>query len=162
MDKMTLATLIFVAAPEGMLAYSVGLTLMSVRPVFKRMLVFAFLFAISAFLVRSLPLVPGIHTIILTFCSSIFIYFLYHISYKKALSAALLTIIFTFLGEILFIPLIIQIASLTYQDIMGSSLIRIMVSLPQQTFLAIVLFICYRLRGFHREKQHYVKRHKAS
>ena len=151
MDKMSLVTLLFLALPEGMLSFSIGLILMNVKPVLKKVLIFGFCFVITAFIVRSLPMMPGIHSILIVVLCSFYVVPIFRISYLKAFSAAVLAFIFVVLGESLFLPHIHRIAELTFEETMVDDRLRLLVTLPQQLFLALVAFISYRLRGFHRD-----------
>lgn len=151
MDTMPLILLLLLAIPEGMLLAAVGLTLIGIRPYFRTIFYISILFTISAFFARKLSLPLGTHSLIIIILMSIYFFYLCNISYKKSIGAAFLGFIFLVAAESLFLPLIMSSFSITGQMIQNNSLLRILVSIPQQLFLLTVFVISYRLRGFHKQ-----------
>ncbi len=160
MDTMPLIVLLLYAVPEGMLSSTVGLSLVGVRPQLKKMLLLGILFGIAAYLARRFSPMQGLHPVIITLCVSFFLTFLYGIAYKKALLASILAFVFVVLGELLFIPVVLSFSGLERQEVLQNSMLRILVTLPQQLFLAVIALAIYRIRGFHLDKYRYIRSYK--
>ncbi len=161
MDTIPLIVLLFYAVPEGMLSSTVGLSLVGVRPQVKKMLMFGILFGITAYLARRFSPMQGIHPVIITLCVSVFLTFLFGIAYKKALYASILSFVFVALGELLFTPVVLSFSGLEMQEVLQNSMLRILVTLPQQLFLAVIAIVSYRIRGFHLDKYRYIRSYKS-
>ncbi|MBS4022033.1 MAG: hypothetical protein KGZ79_06390 [Dethiobacter sp.] len=161
MDAIPLIALLFYAVPEGILSNTIGLTLMSVRPRFKQMVILGMLFALTAYLSRRFIMVPVLHSIVITLCVSVYLTFLYRIGYKKALIAALLAWVFVTLGEVLFIPVVLSFTGLIVQEVLANPWLRVLVTLPQQLLLVGVAIISYRLRGFHLDRYTYTRSNRS-
>jgi hypothetical protein len=155
LDTMPLVVLLFYAVPEGVLSCTIGLILVNVRPRLKQMIIFGILFALSAYLSRRFLPIPGFHAIVITLCVSVYLTFLYGISYKKALIASLFSLIFVALGEALFMTVTLSFSGLTIEQILANQWLRVLVTLPQQLLLAAIVVISYRLRRFHLDRYRY-------
>ncbi|MCW3489326.1 hypothetical protein [Dethiobacter alkaliphilus] len=149
MDIMPFVTLIFVAMPEAMLLSAVGLTVVGTQPRLKPILLIAVLYAITAFVVRQLPLTPGLHSIVLLLILAGFLFYQFKITLIKAVAAVFSAFVFLALGENIFLPLFMNILDLSVAEILASPWLRIAASLPNLLMLLIIFGIGYRVRKFH-------------
>jgi hypothetical protein len=161
MDKIPFIALLLYAAPEGMLHGTLGLSLVAVRPRFKTIFVYGILFAATAYLARQAPVLPGIHTLIIAVCASLYLTLLYRITWKKAFLAVILGLVFLLLGEMLFTPIVLSFTGLAVEEVAADPWLRVLVTLPQQLFLALSALVAYRLRGFHRHRYQYIKSYRS-
>jgi hypothetical protein len=154
---MPFVVLLLYAVPEGILSCSIGLILVSIPPRLKQMVLFGILFALTAYLSRRFLPIPGFHSIVITLCSSFYLVFLYGITYKKALTAALLSAIFVALGEVLFSPVVLSFSGVNLEEVLANPYLRVLVTLPQQLLLAVIAIVIYRLRGFHLDRHRFAR-----
>jgi hypothetical protein len=157
LDTMPLAVLLFYAVPEGILSSSIGLILVNVRPRLRQMIIFGILFALTAYLSRRFLPIPGFHSIVITLCVSFYLAFLYGITYKKALIAALLALIFVILNEALLLTVVLSFSGLALGEVLANQWLRVLVTLPQLLLLAAITIVSYRLRGFHLDRHRYIR-----
>ena len=157
MDTIPLIALLLYAVPEGILSCSIGLILVAVRPRLRQMIIFGILFALTAYFSRRFFPMPGFHSIAITLCASIYLTFLYRITFKKALIAALLAWFFVTLNEALLLTVVLSFSDLSLGEVLANPWLRVLVSLPQQLLLVAIIIVSYRLRGFHLDSQRYAR-----
>ena len=154
MDKMPIIVLLFLAIPEGMLLTSTGLTLVGVKPHLKQAIVAGILYMISAYIIRGL-LAPGIHSVAIMLCATVYLKYLYHTSLKKTIPAIILGFVFLVLGELITLPIFTNVFSITIEHILANAWLRVAASLPTQLILLTAFFISYRVRGYHLPERSY-------
>ncbi len=157
MDKIPFSAIVLYAVPEGMLHGTLGLSLVAVRPRFKVILAYGTLFAATAYLVRQAPVFPGIHTLVITVFNSLYLFALNRMPYRKALLAVILALAVLIFAELLFTPVALSFFALSYEQVAANPWLRVLVTLPQQMFLALSALVAYRMRGFHRSGYRHVR-----
>ncbi|HAA89050.1 MAG: Uncharacterized protein XD63_1774 [Thermoanaerobacterales bacterium 50_218] len=135
MERIPFYLVVFQFIPETAILISLGLTLLGFKPKLKSILIIASLESLVSFLIRSLPLPPGVNVfiqlpvlIILTvyFCSLDLVY---------AALASLLGLVVIGLTETAFNFLISAASGISIQQALEDPLLRLLFPLPEFVFL---------------------------
>jgi len=141
---MPLYLVVFQSIPETAILISLGLILIGFKPKLKSVLIIASIESLASFLIRGLPLPPGINVfiqlpilIVLTacFCSLNLIY---------AALASLLGLVVLALTETAFNFLISAVSGIAVRQALEDPLLRLLFPLPEFVFLTVVIFILRR------------------
>lgn len=144
MDRMPFYLVVFHSIPEIAILISLGLTLLGFKPKLKIVLVIASLESLASFLIRSLPLPPGINVfiqlpilVVLTacFCS---------LNLLDAALTSLLGLVVLALTETAFNFLISAVSGIAVQQALEDPLLCLLFPLPEFVFLTGVVLILRR------------------
>ncbi|MEW6423649.1 MAG: hypothetical protein AB1523_02720 [Bacillota bacterium] len=142
MDKMPLTALVFQSIPESIILFALGLTLMGVPLRWKRIVPAALILSATSYLVRSMPLPYGIHTI----ASLLALYLLFIILFRTPILlsaiAALSSLIALLSLELLLWPFIFFVTNISIKDIWHQPILRIVIPLPELALLSIITWWC--------------------
>ncbi len=141
MEKMPFYLVVFQSVPETAILISLGLTLLGFKPKLKSVLIIASLESLVSFLVRGLPLPPGINVflqlpvlIVLTACCC-------SLNLLDAALASLLGLVVLALTETVFNLLISAVSGIAVRQALEDPLLRLLFPLPEFAFLTVVIFI---------------------
>ncbi|NLP36521.1 MAG: hypothetical protein GX357_02585 [Firmicutes bacterium] len=150
METMPVITLALLAFPEGILAPSLGLVLLGQKPRLKTAVLIGLIYMVGAFIARRL-LLYGLHSIGLLVLVVFIILHFYNLPLKAACAASIIAYAFIILGESLTLPLFMRIFSVTIEEILADTWLRVAASLPNQILLLLVFCCTYYIRGFHKK-----------
>jgi hypothetical protein len=141
MDRMPFYLVVFQSLPETAILISLGLTLIGFKPKLKSVVIIAFLESLVSFLIRSLPLPPGVNVflqlpvlIVLTacFCS---------LNLLDAALASLLGLVVLALTETAFNLLISAVSGISIRQALEDPLLRLLFPLPEFALLTAAILI---------------------
>ncbi|NPV29739.1 MAG: hypothetical protein HPY58_08830 [Firmicutes bacterium] len=150
MDRMPFYLVVFHSIPETAILISLGLILTGYKPKLKSVLVIASLESLVSFLIRSLPLLPGVNVflqlpvlIVLTACCC-------GLSLLDAALASLLGLVVLALTETAFNFLISAVSGIAVRQALEDPLLRVLFPLPEFVFLtgAVLILRRYNLTLF--------------
>ncbi|AFV11681.1 hypothetical protein Tph_c14720 [Thermacetogenium phaeum DSM 12270] len=144
MERMPLYLVVFQSIPETAILISLGLTLLGFKPKLKSVLIIASLESLASFLIRTLPLTPGINVflqlpvlIVLTACCC-------SLNLLDAALASLLGLVVLALTETVFNLLISAVSGIAVRQALEDPLLRLLFPLPEFVFLTVVIIILRR------------------
>lgn len=144
MDRMPFYLVVFQSVPETAILISLGLTLLGFKPKLKSVLVIASLESLASFLIRCLPLPPGINVflqlpvlIVLTACCC-------DLNLPDAALASLLGLVVLALTETAFNFLISAVSGIAVRQALEDPLLRLLFPLPEFAFLTAAILILRR------------------
>lgn len=144
MDRMPFYLVVFQSVPETAILISLGLTLLGFKPKLKSVLVIASLESLASFLIRCLPLPPGINVfiqlpvlIVLTACCC-------GLNLPDAALASLLGLVVLALTETAFNFLISAVSGIAVRQALEDPLLRLLFPLPEFAFLTAAILILRR------------------
>ncbi len=141
MDRMPFYLVVFQSLPETAILISLGLTLVGFKPKLKSVLIIASLESLVSFLIRSLPLPPGVNVflqlpvlvvLMACFCS---------LDLLDAALASLLGLVVLALAETAFNLLISEVSGIAVRQALEDPLLRLLFPLPEFAFLTVMIFI---------------------
>jgi len=141
MEKMPLFVFIFQAIPESIIIFSLGAIAVNGTFQWRRLLLASLIYALCGYLVRMLPLPFGYHMLVALIIITLCMVFVMRFTFVRAVTASLIGVEALSLVESLFVFLIMKL--LGYQsikDIWQNSFLRIVISIPHLTVLAIIAY----------------------
>lgn len=138
---MTLPIVIFVSFPEAILVGLLGMLLLGIRPTIKQIVIIGLAQAGFSFVIRSLPIPFGIHTLIQLFTFSLLIYFIISIPYMITLITVFLGISIYGIVETISIPLLLNLTDLSLQSVLNNQWLRIAFFMPEATSLILCIYV---------------------
>jgi signal transduction histidine kinase len=122
----------------------VGLLLINIRPKIKRISIAAFCYAILVTLIRNysanLQMIFAMQTILLT----LIIMFIWQISIFKSIMATFLGTLLLASGEVIFLPIVLNLLGLTIETIINNTILTIFMPLPQIMVTLTIIFLCLK------------------
>ncbi|MCL5271911.1 MAG: hypothetical protein M1486_01060, partial [Gammaproteobacteria bacterium] len=107
MHEISWLVILFYSIPECALVSWVGLLLINYRPAFSKIILVASIYGPLVYMIRRLPMLYGLHTIILIIIVVILLTLIFRISMLKAATAVILGVIISLSLETISIPMII-------------------------------------------------------
>ena len=129
--EMSIPLWLFQGVPESLAVTSLALVLSGQALKFRSVMLVGLPQAVSAFLVRLLPVSFGIHTIILLFLLSIWMTLILKVRLSRSLPAALITVIFLGAAEVGVLSVVLPLWGVTFEQIMENDFLLIVAGLPQ-------------------------------
>ncbi|HHW41049.1 MAG TPA: hypothetical protein GXX19_07870 [Syntrophomonadaceae bacterium] len=146
--KMTLVSLIFQGIPELIGLLALIFSLLNLRLEWKKIVPLGILLGGITYLIRMLPISPGVHTLILM---CVFIALLKTVTkfpFSRLFIAVLISFLLLALAEFCFTGMAFSILHKGYEELVKQPVIWAMVGLPQVIFLfAVAWLINKRNRG---------------
>jgi len=130
--------------PEAILMIWAGLLLVGVKPKFKYLLIAGLIDSAIVAWIRTFNMPFGMHIPLAILVGTIVVYFLLKIEFKAALAGVLIGFIFLIVFESIFIPIMLKMFNLTFEQVLANTAIRILIGLPQEIMLALIIFLCLR------------------
>lgn len=101
--------------------------------------------AVTTYIVRLMPFTPGVHVLILLTSLAFFLIFLGKINLKLSVIASAITICLLLVFEVLYNTLIFTLGIVKPDELMSSTVLRIMLGYPQVIFLFASAFLINKL-----------------
>jgi len=144
MDTIPFLPFILQSFPESLIILTLGLLAIGLKPNFKKTVAAVSLATIFSYVIRSLPIAFGIHSVLqLVFLIIMTIFLLKHSPFQ-AIIAVLLGSLALGLSESLMVPIIIAISGITFQEILANPWLRVVVPLPYTFLLGMLAYLIYK------------------
>ena len=146
MDHMTILQLIFVSLPDAILLAALGISLTGFKISLKQLLLIGIFQTIASFVIRSLTIPFGLHTILLLL---VFIFIIHSVTrFNYTISSLTGLIGFTALAiiEAILVPLLLKITYHPFDKVLAQPIMRIYFFLPEAIVLLIIIFLCLRYK----------------
>ena len=129
--EMSIPLWLFQGVPESLAVTSLAVVLSGQALKLRPVMMVGLPQAVSAFLVRLLPISFGIHTVILLVLLSIWLTLILKIRLSRSLPAALVTVILLGAAEVGVFSIVLPLWGITFEQIMQNDLLLIVICLPQ-------------------------------
>lgn len=146
MDNMPVSSVLLQSLPEGLIIIALGLVLIGQKLWPGKIIMIAALSALAMFLIRRLPLIFGLHTIIGVFVLTILLILIYKVRPKMAFAGALLAIAGLITTQLLVSSVVLYITGLTVQQVLSSTVLRVIVPIPEELVLALITLLCIKYK----------------
>lgn len=144
MDRIPFLPFLLQSFPESFIIINLGLVAIGLKPNFKKIFAAVSLATIFSYVIRSLHITFGIHSVLqLAFLITMTILLLKHSPFQ-AIIAILLGSLALGLSESLMVPIIIAISGITFQEILASPWLRVVVPLPYTFLLGMLAYLIYK------------------
>ena len=107
----------------------------------KKGLALGFLFALVTFLIRFLPIIQGVHTLLLFFAVIFFLYSFIDVKLFSIVKVCFLGFFIVAMGEVISFTILINLFNLTYDQMINSFFWVIILALFQVSLFGIVILI---------------------
>lgn len=141
MFKMTFWSWLLQGVPESILTVAVAVTIARIDLDWKKVCLIGFYQGIIAYIVRQLPIMFGIHTIILIFSLTFFLLYFFKANVFNAIKGAVLTFILLLIFEITFFQIINAIIPQIKEMLSLTPMLKVLLGLPQE--IALLLTALY-------------------
>lgn len=132
---------------ESFLLTYVGLGLLGVRRGLKAMFPLALLYSIALYIIRSVPLPFGLHTLVLTLILSTLIRFTQRVSWQTSITAALLGTALVAVGESILVVAVLSLLKMPVSKVLGDPWLRVGFGWLADWILIISAFLVARYRA---------------
>lgn len=146
MDSMPLSALILQTLPEEIIILMVGYALsgMDFAKDFRRILTAGIFSGLASFLIRSLPIPFGLHTLLTVPVLVIFIKYFLRLSYKNSFIVFLLGLLSLFIVEMIYVPFVAAVLNIPISSLITDPLLRIVIP---WTYQVIMVLMCFYFRA---------------
>lgn len=145
MDVMPWQAVLFISIPEAFLIMLMGFTLVGIKPDLKRLTIVAVMQALGSYLIRGLPFVYGVHTLLQLMTMVILVKLILSYKWQMTLPGVLLGYaIFIGIIDPLYLPFIVKIVPV--EVILSNTWIRIAASIPEQLIVLVIVLLSYKYR----------------
>lgn len=138
MDRISFLPFFLQSLPENLIILYLGLLWTGTRVGVRKLMPLALIGTGGSFVIRSLPLAFGFHTLIQLAMLILLVQFCIKQNWKASIVAALLGSLAMGLAESLFDPLILSQMHITYTELLSDPLLRVLVPLPHLIFLGLI------------------------
>lgn len=143
--KMSLFSLVFQGIPEMIAITTLAYVIARAKLEWKKIIFIGVILALSAYLIRLLPITFGVHTILLI-CFLIFLLLRFtDVSLTKAIVGVIFSFIVLVLVEALSHIAYSNIFGLTSNSIVKNKVFMALIGIPQVGFLFFLSFIIYKV-----------------
>lgn len=141
MDFMPLIPFLGVSVPESLIIYYMALTIVGKKESGLLVFTFSLFTSLFSYVVRSIPMVFGIHSILQIIMMIIFLILFVKLPWRPALAAIIITSMVLGLTEGIFVPALAWAFSFDLDQIISDAWLRILFTLPHLLFLAVLIYI---------------------
>ncbi|MGI6712658.1 MAG: hypothetical protein ACOX4L_08080 [Bacillota bacterium] len=145
--KMTLIRLVLQGIPENIALVTLGFVLVKAKIEWKKIIVLGVILAISAFLVRLLPITFGLHTIINIILMVGFLNYFAKADITKSVVVSLACYIILILLETIIGYIIISFLDISLKTVLKNDFLVVLWGILQVICLFLISHIIYHLRG---------------
>lgn len=137
---MPIVALIFQSIPEAIIINLLGLVLagLKIEAYYKRLIIVGLISGIFSYVIRSLPIPFGIHTLIHIPFLILILKYILEISFKKGSLIFMLGILVQLITELIYMPLLMVILNMSASEIVNNLLLRIIVPWPYLIILFLI------------------------
>lgn len=144
MAKTSFLIMLLISFPEAMLVGLLGLSILGFKPGLKQILSIGFIEAAVSYLILSLPIPFGIHTILQFITFTLIIYFVMFIPYKISFLATLLGLSIYASVEAVSMPLLLNLTGYSVTMVLNNFWLRLTFFLSQVIILILLILIVRR------------------
>lgn len=144
MEKIPIIPFIMQSLPEGFIALAFGLVMIGIKPDYRKILLIAILTTMTSYLVRSLPIIFGIHTLIQLVVTVGLVIAILKLPVLKAVFATLVGSLSLGLLEVITSLVVIAVSDISLQDILANYWLRVIIPLPHLILLGSLIIIITR------------------
>lgn len=143
MDKMPILAVFLISIPEEIMITALGLLLFGIKPQLRLLVLIGVIQASISYLVRMLPIMFGIHTLLQGLLFTLVIWLVLRIPFRLALASMLVGVSIYTVIDATFVPLLLQVSGIPLEEVLSSTSLRILFFLPQglTTFAILLQFI---------------------
>ncbi|PKM77278.1 MAG: hypothetical protein CVU90_08205 [Firmicutes bacterium HGW-Firmicutes-15] len=137
---------LFISIPETVLIIQLGFVLFNLRIEWRETILASVFMGIVAYILLRLPIIPGAHTLMLIFITTLIISWLSKVKVWYSLIAVLCGAMIVGVIENVIVPLALILMSKTISDLSTHPWLNIGVSLPTTLLAALLFFLVRRFR----------------
>ncbi|WP_069997884.1 sensor histidine kinase [Cellulosilyticum sp. I15G10I2] len=141
MDFMPLIPFLGVSIPESLIIYYMVLTILRKKESWLFVIALSLVTSLFSYIIRSIPIVFGIHSILQIILMIIFLNLFLKLSWRVAVVVIILTSVVLGLSEGIFVPFLAWFFSFDLQQVISDSWLRILFTLPHLLFLTALTHI---------------------
>lgn len=141
MDFIPLIPFLGVSVPESLIIYYMVLTILGRKESRVFIILLSFLTSLFSYLLRSIPMVFGIHSILQILLMIIFLTFLLKLPWRASIASVILTSVILGLVEGIFVPFLSWIFVIDIGCVISDPWLRMLFTLPHLLFLGAVTYI---------------------
>lgn len=144
---MSVLFMLTISFPEAMLASYLAIQFMGVRPRLIEVVLVGLIQAVVAFIVRSLPIPVGLHTIILVISISVLIHLISRMPFLSSAIGVIIVIIINILEEVVVVQIMTAATGLSLDIVVNDPYLRLLFFAPVACSMmaTIVLFKRYNI-----------------
>lgn len=143
---MNILELIFISLPEAMLVAALGIALTGLKLRPWELLIIGVFQALGSYIIRSLPVPFGLHTIIMLFLFVLIIYAVTNLDIVTSALAGLSGLTVYSVVEMLMAPHLLKITGYTLKEALDAPLLRIYYFVPEAVALLAIIALCRRFK----------------
>lgn len=140
MLKLSIWELIFRTIPEGFVFIFASYAIAGKKIEKDKYILSSILLGVIGYLIRMLPIHFGVHTILLIMVHILMTSLINGIEVKRAVSAALISVIIMFLSEGLNVVMLDKIFNVEFQDVMSNVYTKLLYGIPSFILFTIIIF----------------------
>lgn len=148
MDKMPILAILLQSIPECFIWCWLALKLLKIQPNLGRLLLVAVIFGFCSYFIREFVPVFGLHVLIQILVIIVLLVMLIRLSLYQATAATLLGKLISIMLEIIFIPILLHLTGLTFNEVLADNLLRIIFPVPHLIFALILIWIIKRQKFY--------------
>lgn len=133
--KIPFISILLQGIPEQMAVSTLAFAIAKIPINWKRIFVIGISLALSAYIVRLFPIPFGVHTILLMFMLFLFLNKLCGAEFSISIIASLVSYVTLVLFEIICLTLLMPVLGVTPESLLTNSVVRIIISIPQELLL---------------------------
>lgn len=143
MLKLSIWELIFRTIPEGFVFIFASYAIAGKDIEKGRYILSSILLGVIGYLIRMLPIHFGVHTILLIMVHILMTSTINKIEVKRAVSAALISVIIMFLSEGLNVVMLDKVFKVEFQDVMSNVYTKLVYGIPSFVLFAIIILVIH-------------------
>ncbi|MEA4925592.1 MAG: GHKL domain-containing protein [Syntrophomonadaceae bacterium] len=146
MDHMNLLELIFISLPEAMLVAALGIALTGLKLRPGQLFIIGIFQALGSYVIRSLPVPFGLHTLIMLCLFVLIIYAATGLDLVTSALTGLSGLTVYSVVEMLMAPHLLRITGYTLKEALADPLLRIYYFVPEAAALLAIIALCRRFK----------------
>ncbi len=138
--EMSLFRLIFYGIPENIAIVAIAFALAKAKFEWKRIVLMGILMALTAYVIRLIPVTFGVHTIV---CLGLLVFLLSYfakVDLTRTITSVLITYIILALVETISRSILLKLLNWSIEDVMNNELLITLTGLPEVVLLFIIAF----------------------
>ena len=139
MDSMPLIPFLGVSVPESLIIYYMVLAITGKKESRLFIIMLSLLTSLFSYIIRSIPVVFGIHSILQIILMIIFLNLFLKLPWHAAVTVIILTSVILGLSEGIFVPFLAWFFSFNIEQVISDPLLRILFTMPHLLFLAALI-----------------------
>ncbi len=146
MDHMNLLEIIFISLPEAMLVAALGIALTGLKLRPGELFIIGIFQALGSYIIRSLPVPFGLHTLIMLCLFVLIIYAATNLDLVTSALTGLFGLTVYSVVEMLVAPHLLSITGYTLKEALADPLLRLYYFIPEAAVLLAIIALCRRFK----------------